>query len=153
VVDDAIAIGRRVRKQGYETQVRGGGQCDSACPLIWLSATQRYLGRTARLGFHSARQGLWPDRYEPGNKTIRDYLTELGDVPPGLIKLVPKANPDQIAYLDRDTALAWGLIKGGKHLDRSPWEAIFAITREPPLSPPPSHWHEGLLENPNIVRP
>jgi hypothetical protein len=118
VVDVAIEIARRVRGRGYGTAVHTGARCDSACPLIWFAGIQRYLGHEARLGFHSARQGDWPDRYEAGNAQMRAYLTELGDMPPELVALLLKANPDQLGYLDRKTAVVWALIKE----DKQPWD-------------------------------
>jgi hypothetical protein len=56
----AMNIGSYVRSRGYKTVVINGAICDSACPLIWLAGTARYLGRLARLGFPGASSAAAP---------------------------------------------------------------------------------------------
>ena len=50
----AIAIGKLVRQKGYATVVLDQSTCNSACALIWLAGTPRYLEGAGNLGFHAS---------------------------------------------------------------------------------------------------
>src|SRR5262245_46447079 len=48
----AIRVGEMVRARGFTTFVTD--TCASACTLIWLAGSQRYMSRHAQIGFHQA---------------------------------------------------------------------------------------------------
>lgn len=50
----AMAIGRQLRDLGFATEVRD--YCNSACSLMWLAGTTRYLPPGSRVGFHQPRE-------------------------------------------------------------------------------------------------
>ena len=72
--ETAIIIGRFIRLRNYETRVKNGAVCNSACTLVWLAGTFRHLDRYARPGFHSAATERRPpyERHERGNADRRD---------------------------------------------------------------------------------
>lgn len=49
-IDPSIRIGYLVRTRKWATTV--DGTCQSACALIWLAGTERYLPQGAAVGFH-----------------------------------------------------------------------------------------------------
>ena len=70
----ATNIGLRIRSHNYETRVRSGAICSSACTLIWLAGTYRHLDPKTRLGFHSAREKReTPARFEEGNSQAKAW--------------------------------------------------------------------------------
>ena len=109
-LNEAAIIGRRIRSHNWETRVRNGAVCNSACTLIWVAGVPRSLDLQARLGFHSAATPLKPPtRSEAGNRAWAAYLAEMG-VPQQLIDLQPKADPCCLKYVDHAQAKAWGLL-------------------------------------------
>jgi hypothetical protein len=108
----AAKIGRIVRIQKYETIVRNGARCNSACALVWLAGSSRHLDRGARLGFHSAATTRRPPftRHEGANRAIAAYFRALGDVPEQLIELQPTADPSTLNYVTYAQAKAWGML-------------------------------------------
>ena len=109
-LNEAAIIGRRIRSHNWETRVRNGAICNSACTLIWVAGVPRRLDLQARLGFHSAATPLKPPtRSEAGNRAWAAYLAEMG-APQQLIDLQPKADPCCLKYVDHARAKAWGLL-------------------------------------------
>lgn len=51
---DGLVIGRAVRAGGFSTGVAPETACASACALVWLAGTTRYMDPTALVGFHAA---------------------------------------------------------------------------------------------------
>src|SRR5688500_7542542 len=49
-----IEIGRAIRVKGFDTAVRDGSSCFSACALAWLAGRNRLAGPDGRIGFHAA---------------------------------------------------------------------------------------------------
>jgi hypothetical protein len=86
-VGAAIAIGRMVRKLGFDTFVgRGGRGCWSACPLIWLSGRHAIVQRDSDLGFHAAN-------VPEGTAMMAEYLAELGLTPPQINYMLRTPQP------------------------------------------------------------
>jgi hypothetical protein len=109
----AMMIGGNLRERQFDTVVRSGDVCSSVCPLIWLAGKPRYLGRLAKLGFHSAGYPDQPGvRSERGNQMIADYFKRIG-VPQQVIDLQPMADPGPccLNYVDYMQAKVWGLLK------------------------------------------
>ena len=98
----AINIGWNIRKRQFQTAVTDNGACSSACALIWLAGTARYLGRFSRIGFHSSgvpgEDGKGIKRSEFGNIMIAHYLDYLG-YSRGAIDYVTQADPKYVTWL------------------------------------------------------
>jgi hypothetical protein len=79
-LDAAIAIGKQVRSKGYATAVLDEGTCNSACALIWLAGTPRYLADAGHLGFHASyfEEGGRLVETGVGNAIVGHYLSQLG---------------------------------------------------------------------------
>jgi hypothetical protein len=61
-------------------------ECDSACLLVFLAGTDRFIGARARLGFHQASvAGITGEVAAGGNRAFRAAMTERG-VPEDFIK-------------------------------------------------------------------
>jgi len=50
-LDEALLIGARIRERGLSTTVPDGAICTSACGLIWLAGTSRFVEGKAELDF------------------------------------------------------------------------------------------------------
>jgi hypothetical protein len=75
----AIEIGKLARRKGYATVVLDQSTCNSACALIWLAGTPRYLEGAANLGFHASytEQGGRLVETGVGNAIVGHYLSQL----------------------------------------------------------------------------
>jgi hypothetical protein len=75
----AIEIGKLVRARQHPTAVLDGSTCTSACALIWLAGTPRYLGPEAHLGFHASYSDEGGRLVETGvgNAMVGHYLSQL----------------------------------------------------------------------------
>jgi hypothetical protein len=101
----AMNIGSYVRSRGYKTVVINGAICDSACPLIWLAGTARYLGRLARLGFPGASSAADALKHA----VLAIYMKSMG-APQQLIDLQRLADPCCMNSIGYDEAKEWGLL-------------------------------------------
>lgn len=85
-LDDALAIGRLIRKSGYATEVADGATCASACPLVFAAGTERRAGAKASIGVHRAiavtgGPGAPPAGMDEGQRVsalAQKYLREMG---------------------------------------------------------------------------
>jgi hypothetical protein len=94
-----IAIGDLIRKYHYETLVKAGDYCVSACALAWLAGSPHWIEENAAVGFHAARLGR--DSTTPdgaGNAVVGAYLSGLG-FSYETIAFLEKANPTDMHYL------------------------------------------------------
>lgn len=75
----AMEMGKAIRLKGLATVVPDGALCASACALIWLAGSPRFIGSTAKLGFHAAYIEKDGRQLESGvaNALIGRYLTLL----------------------------------------------------------------------------
>jgi hypothetical protein len=79
-VGAAIAIGTEIRNRGWSTLVPAGAYCASACSMIWLAGTQRFLADGGRIGFHAMsyrEHGIATETHQPDTDLAR-WLTQLG---------------------------------------------------------------------------
>jgi hypothetical protein len=72
----AIRIGEMVRVRRFPTFVTD--TCASACTLIWLAGSQRYMSSHAGIGFHQASNRDTGEVSGAGNALVGSYLTRLG---------------------------------------------------------------------------
>ena len=110
MIGPALAIGRAIRLKGFDTIVRDGTSCASACGLVWLAGSSRYLGQSARIGFHAAFVIEDGRALEKGsaNAVIGAYLNMLG-LPTRAIQYVTTAPPHSFSWLSFDEAKKVGI--------------------------------------------
>ena len=96
----AIAIGRLVRQEGFATVVLEQSTCNSACALIWLAGTPRYLEGAGNLGFHASytEQGGQLVETGVGNAIVGHYLSQL-DLSEKAVIFATSATPYEINNL------------------------------------------------------
>lgn len=92
----AIKIGELIRLKGFATYVQE--YCASACTLIWLGGTQRYMFATARIGFHAAYNGDTGQEAGMANAVIGAYLTKIG-LPYEAVMYATMAGPSDMRWL------------------------------------------------------
>jgi hypothetical protein len=51
-VQDAMTMGRLIRKNNFATEVGKGAHCASSCPLVFAGGVERRAGRKAAIGVH-----------------------------------------------------------------------------------------------------
>jgi hypothetical protein len=97
----ALEIGRTLRIAGFSTAVSANGMCTSACALIWLAGSPRWLD--GPVGFHAAYKDDKGNLRESGsgNALVGRYLTELG-LPANAILFATSAPPDRILWLTNE---------------------------------------------------
>jgi hypothetical protein len=97
----AMAIGRFIRVRGFGTMVPAGGECASACVLIWAAGYPRSLDPYARLGLHCSRLVNRTICYGPGRVQMQTYLREMG-MPPS-VAAIPIMGDLPITWIDHAT--------------------------------------------------
>lgn len=112
--DVGISIGRTIRQRGYSTAVGTDSICASACGLIWLAGSERFMRPTSLIGFHAiyrAPDGT-PQVSSDGNALVGAYLRELG-FDDALIVYATQAPPTSMQWLTFDDAakLALGITR------------------------------------------
>lgn len=107
---EAMIIGESIRKRKFGTAVSKGDQCASACALIWLAGTTRFLSPDARLGFHAAYTGEGDGAKETGmgNALVGAYLHEL-DLSFEAIAFATSAPPNGMNWLHAAKAKELGI--------------------------------------------
>ena len=97
----AIEIGKLLHARRHATAVLDGSTCTSACALIWLAGTPRYLGPEARLGFHASYYDAGGRLVETGvgNAMVGHYLAQL-DLPEDAAVFATIASPYEINWLN-----------------------------------------------------
>jgi len=96
----AMAIGREVQKLGFSTEVRE--YCSSACSLIWIAGTTRYLPPGSRVGFHQPREQNHAVSI-PGVALEASYLARLG-LTDAAITWAVSAAPTDLRWLTLEDA-------------------------------------------------
>jgi hypothetical protein len=106
-----------VKDKRFGTYVRSGNECYSACAIIWLSGSTRFVGRTSVIGFH----GVW--NYNPlnsligGNETSQSfsgnveaakYFLKLG-LSSETVKALLTPGPDDFLILNTENAPKLGI--------------------------------------------
>lgn len=106
----AIEIGKRVHAQRHATAVLDGSVCTSACALIWIAGSPRYLGPRGRLGFHASYSDEGGRLVETGvgNAMVGHYLAQL-DLPEDAAVFATIASPYEINWLTAENSGAAGI--------------------------------------------
>lgn len=125
--DVGISIGRTIRQRGYSTAVGADSVCASACGLIWLAGSERFMRPTSLIGFHAiyrAPDGT-PKVSSDGNALVGAYLRELG-FDDALIVYATQAPPTSMQWLTFDDAAKLAL--GITRVDEDPTGIPIAVT-------------------------
>ena len=141
-VVEAMAIGERIHANGYGTAVGDDNICASACALIWVAGSKRFVSETARVGFHAAYTGSGDDARETGagNALVGAYLTKLG-LSYEAILYATSAAPDDMAWLHPDDAKRLGIEVTSLRAENSSPPVQPAVTRKSvpqPVQPQPT---------------
>lgn len=107
---EALEIGRMVRLQGYVTLVVRDAPCNSACALIWLAGSTRFLGEGAKVGFHASYYEEGGRLHESGvaNALVGNYLNQL-NLSERAIVFATSASPQELNWLSIENAAAAGI--------------------------------------------
>jgi hypothetical protein len=107
---DGIKIGREIRRRGYATGVAPNYVCLSACALIWVGGSRRYMAPSALIGFHAAyiRKPSGKQESGWGNALVGAYLRDMG-LSDEAIFFATEKGPDEIAYLTIQSARRFGI--------------------------------------------
>jgi len=110
LVREALQIGAEIRLRNYATLVAGGDGCFSACGLIWLSGSRRYMSPDSLIGFHAAYREEAGEYRESGvaNAEIGSFLTHLG-LRIEAIRFFTIAGPNDFLLLTPERARALGI--------------------------------------------
>lgn len=104
-----IEIGRAIRLAGYPTAVVDQSACASACAYAWLGGRKRYMGASARIGFHAAFHTSRPGSASGmGNALLGAYLNQL-DLPMAAIAYMTEAEPNTMRWLTLRDAAQYGI--------------------------------------------
>lgn len=125
--DVGISIGRTIRRKGFSTAVGADSVCASACGLIWLAGSERFMRPTSLIGFHAiyrAPDGT-PQVSSDGNALVGAYLRELG-FDDGLIVYATQAPPTSMQWLTFNDAARLGL--GFTRVEEDPTGMPVAVT-------------------------
>lgn len=99
----ALDIGRAIQIAGLSTYVPENTVCTSSCALIWVAGANRFLSRSARVGFHASYRDNNGRLEEVGiaNAMIGRYLTLL-NLPERSVMFATAASPNEILWLKTD---------------------------------------------------
>jgi hypothetical protein len=135
---EGMAIGELLHLHKYQTAVVGDASCSSACGLIWLAGSPRYISSHAKVGFHAAYKQNTLEESGVGNALVGSYLTGLGfsyDV----IAYATSAAPESMKWLSRADAnklhIAYEMVEGEDNsfgrgvLAGSDWLAVVTKAR------------------------
>lgn len=91
--------------RNFTTLVPDGMVCASACAIAWLGGTQRFMGRSSRIGFHAAFlvQDGRPEEKGAANAVLGSYLGQLG-MSDRAILYMTQAGPTSMSWLSLDEA-------------------------------------------------
>ena len=80
-LNTAIALGQRIRAGGYETVIREGEVCFSACTIMWLSGSQKWIHRNGAVGFHEPIPATLDGSIAEARALVTEYVVSIGYSP------------------------------------------------------------------------
>jgi len=106
----AIEIGKLIRSHHYATVVLEQSTCNSACALIWLAGTPRYLQGSGNLGFHASYSEEGGQLIETGvgNAIVGHYISQL-NLPESAVIFATSASPYEIMNLTPANSIEAGI--------------------------------------------
>ncbi|KIN60419.1 Periplasmic protein-like protein [Sulfitobacter noctilucae] len=116
-VRDALELGAFLRDSGFETAMRDGDICYSACPYVLAAGTARDIPDTASVGVHQHYFGestLLPafvavEDIQRGQGEVMEYLDTMG-IDPLVMRHALVTPPDEIYVLVPAELRAYGFI-------------------------------------------
>ncbi|WP_312797354.1 hypothetical protein [Tianweitania sp.] len=122
-LEDAMAMGRLIRKHGFVTQIPDGALCASSCPLMFAGGVERSAGSKAAIGLHQfyAAPGSSDDAAaalssaQATTARISRYLTEMG-VDTALWLHALDTPPQALYYLSPEERKDYKLVNGAQTL-------------------------------------
>lgn len=96
-LNTAIELGARIRGAELETVVQDGEICFSACTIMWLSGSQKWIHRNGAIGFHEPIPATLDGSIGEARAMVTDYVTSLG---------YSRAFSDHMMSVPFDSALA-----------------------------------------------
>jgi hypothetical protein len=103
-----LQIGEIIRLKNFTTVVLDQTRCASSCALAWLGGTRRFMGSTARIGFHAAYNGETREVTSTGNALVGAYLNKIG-LPYAAVIYITTASPDTLTWLSKSDAEKMGI--------------------------------------------
>ncbi len=131
----AIEIGKMIRLREFRTLVMDGYQCTSACALIWVAGSTRFLAPGGRVGFHASYRDEGGKKVETGlgNALVGRYLTLL-NLPEKAVLFATMAPPDQILWLTSSTMRDAGIEFQTFNTEPSPPPIVRTNVAPPPVA-------------------
>jgi hypothetical protein len=129
----ALEIGLRIYQRGFSTAVADGATCTSACALAWLGGKDRFIGKDARIGFHSARVGTTNEISSVGNAMAGAYLAQIGIKELATIAFLTKAPPGSMEWLDLSNAIRFHITANAFSLSQDSWSWANQAFQHPPV--------------------
>ena len=120
-VQDALVLGRFLRAEGFETALRAGDICYSACPYVLAGGTVRDVPDTGSVGVHQHYFGestLLPafvavEDIQRGQGEVMGYLDEMG-IDLRVMRHALLTPPDEIYVLVPAELEAYGFTTSGQ---------------------------------------
>lgn len=117
-VTDALEIGRALRAGGFDTAMRTGAVCLSACPYILAGGATRRLEDGALVGVHQhyfdqnvALPAIFAvEDIQRGQAEVMGYLIEMG-IDPALMRHALATPPDEIYLLLPEELERYGIVE------------------------------------------
>ncbi len=114
-VNDALSIGRRLRKDNANTRMDGNDVCLSACPYILAAGVERQIDDDAQVGVHQhffdvntvLPAFLAVEDIQRGQGEVMNYLITMG-IDPAVMQHALVTPPNEIYILLPDQLLAYG---------------------------------------------
>ena len=109
-VRPALEIGRMISLRSNPTVVLEKSVCASACALMWLAGSPRFLEPGGRLGFHASYRDVDGRRIESGvaNALVGHYLSQL-NLSQRAVIFATSASPNEITWLTAQNQGASGI--------------------------------------------
>ncbi|UOA15364.1 MULTISPECIES: COG3904 family protein [Sulfitobacter] len=116
-VQDALELGRYLRREGFNTALRDGDICYSACPYLLAAGEARAVTDSASVGVHQHYFGestILPafvavEDIQRGQGEVMRYLDEMG-IDPLVMQHALVTPPDEIYVLLPDELRRYGFI-------------------------------------------
>ena len=128
----ALEIGKVIKINEHRTVVTDGSVCTSACALIWVAGSTKYLSATGRVGFHASYKDEAGRKVETGlgNALVGHYLGLL-NLPEKAVVFATVASPTEIIWLNESN-----MNKAG--IEFKPFAAAASKVAKPIASAAPS---------------
>ncbi|MEH6521716.1 hypothetical protein [Sulfitobacter sp.] len=117
-VHDALELGRALRLAGFETEMREGDICYSACPYLLAAGVKRSIPEEAFVGVHQHYFGestILPafaavEDIQRGQGLVMRYLDQMG-IDPLIMQHALITPPDEIYVLLPEELIRYGFIE------------------------------------------